>query len=96
MDIAEDRQGTEDMDFDDQIRRYFGTIDLAQATPAALAAGIERMTVDLGLQTDPERRFALWALLHTLGHAPDLDAVFEDPAHRDAARRFMELSEDEE
>lgn len=81
------------MDFDDQLRRYFGTIDLAALSPQALAAGIERMQVDLGLETDRGRRFALWALLHMLGAAPDLDVAFEDAADRDAARAFMEISE---
>ena len=81
------------MNFDDQLRRYFGTADLAALPPQALAAGIERMQVDLGLETDRGRRFALWALLHMLGAAPDLDVAFEDAADRDAARAFMEISE---
>lgn len=81
------------MDFDDQIRRYFGTTDLAAVAPAALDAGIERMLVDLGLTKERGERFALWTLLHTLGAAPDLDVVFKDPAEREAARNFMELME---
>jgi hypothetical protein len=81
------------MDFDDQLRRYFGTADLASIPPQALAAGIERMTVDLGLETDRGRRFALWSILHMLGTAPDLDVAFEDERDRDAARAFMELSD---
>lgn len=81
------------MDFDDQLRRYFGTADLASIPPQALAAGIERMTVDLGLEKDRGRRFALWSILHMLGTAPDLDVAFEDERDRDAARAFMELSE---
>ena len=81
------------MNFDDQVRRYFGTTDLAAVAPAALDAGIERMLVDVGLTTDRGERFALWTLLHTLGAAPDLDIVFKDPAEREAARNFMELLE---
>jgi len=81
------------MNFDDQLRRYFGTTDLAAVAPAALDAGIERMLVDVGLTTDRGERFALWTLLHTLGAAPDLDIVFKDPAEREAARNFMELLE---
>jgi hypothetical protein len=80
------------MNFDDQIRRYFGTSDLAAVPPEALAAGIERMKVDLGLTEDRGERFALWALLHTLGSAPELDAVFESEADREAARNFMDLN----
>lgn len=81
------------MDFDDQLRRYFGTTDLAALPSEALAAGIERMQVDLGLEQDRGRRFAMWALLHMLGAAPDLDAAFENAADRDAARNFMDLTD---
>lgn len=81
------------MDLDDQLRRYFGTDDLASVPASALTAGIEHMRVDLGLEKDRSRRFALWALLHSLGAAPYLDVAFKDPADRDAARNWMELSE---
>jgi len=78
---------------DDQLRRYFGTDDIAAIPPAALAAGVDRIQVDFGLEKDRGRRFALWALLHMLGAAPDLDVAFKDEADRDAARSFMELAE---
>ena len=81
------------MNFDDQLRRYFGTADLASLPAEALAAGVERMQVDLGLEQDRSRRFALWALLHMLDAAPGLDVAFQDPADRDAARSFMEMAE---
>ena len=81
------------MDLDDQLRDYFGTADLASVPPQALAAGLERMRVDLGLEKDRGRRFALWALMHMLGEAPDLDVAFKDPTDREAARNFMDLSE---
>lgn len=83
------------MQFDDQLRRYFGTDALDAVAPEALTAGIERMRVDLGLETDRSRRFALWALLHMLGSAPDLDIAFKDEADRDAARNFMDLADDD-
>lgn len=79
------------MDFDDQMRRYFGVADLGAVSPAVLASGIERLTVDFGLEKDRGRRFAMWALMHILGHAPDLDVAFKDPADQDAARDFMDL-----
>jgi hypothetical protein len=80
------------VNLDDQLHRYFGTADIAAIPPQALAAGIEHMQVDLGLERDRARRFALWALLHMLGGAPDLDVVFKDEADREAARNFMDLS----
>jgi hypothetical protein len=79
------------MNLDDQIRRYFGAPDLASVPPEALAAGIEHMQVDLGLTKDRGERFALWALLHILGSAPDLDVAFKSEGDRDAARNFMDL-----
>jgi len=81
------------MDYDDQLRRYFGTADLSRVPPPALEAGIERMRVDLGLETDRRARFALWVLLHMLGAAPDLDVAFEEEADREAARSFMDLAD---
>lgn len=81
------------MHFDDQLQRYFGTTDLDTLPSTTVEAGIDRMQVDLGLEEDRGRRFALWSLLFLLGSAPDLDVVFDDPADRDAARDFMELTE---
>jgi hypothetical protein len=79
------------VDFDDQMRRYFGVTDPASATPEAMAAGMERLSVEFGLETDPGRRFAMWALMHILGNAPDLDVAFPNPGERDAARNFMDM-----
>jgi hypothetical protein len=81
------------MDFDDQLRRYFGTTDLASLAPDAIDSGIDRMRVDLGLETDRSRRFALWALLHMLDAAPDLEVAFKDEQDREAARNFMDLAD---
>jgi hypothetical protein len=81
------------IDFNDQLRRYFASDDLAAITPDAMQAGIEHMLVDLGLEQSRERRFALWSLLYMLGAAPDLDVAFKDAADRDAARDFMALME---
>jgi hypothetical protein len=83
------------MNLDDQIRRYFGVSNLEGVPPEGLNAGIEHMKVDLGLTKDRGERFALWALLHTLGSAPDLEVVFETEADREAARNFMDLIQGE-
>ena len=79
------------MEFDDQMRRFFGTDDLGAVSPAVMASGIERMQVEFGLDADKGRRFAMWSLLYMLGSAPDLDVAFKDPRDRDAARTFMDL-----
>ena len=68
--------------------------DLDAIAPAALAAGIERMRVDFGLERDRARRFALWSLLFLLDSAPDLETAFADPADREAARNFMDMLDD--
>ncbi|WP_242129723.1 hypothetical protein [Sphingobium sp. Sx8-8] len=81
------------MQFDDQLYRYFGVRDPDALTPDALAAGLEHMRVDFGLETDRRRRFALWSLMFLLGGAPDLDEAFEEAEDRDAARDFMEMME---
>ena len=79
------------MDLDGLLHHYFGTSDMAEASPAAQAAGVDRLRVDFGLETDRSRRFALWSLLYMLGQAPDLDVAFQDAADRDAARNLMDL-----
>jgi hypothetical protein len=82
------------MDLDDQLRRYFGTADISSISPEVLTSGIEHMNVDLGLEKDRGRRFALWALLHMLGSAPDLVIAFADEVDREAARDFMDMAAD--
>lgn len=79
------------MEFDDQMRRYFGETDLGAVSPAVIEAGKERLAVEFGLEKDRGRRFAMWALMHILGNAPDLDLAFEDAADRNAARDFMDM-----
>lgn len=79
------------MEFDDQMRRFFGTDDFGAVSSAPMASGIERMQVEFGLETDKGRKFAMWSLLYMLGSAPDLDVAFKDERDRDAARTFMDL-----
>ena len=79
------------MDLDDLLRRYFSSTDLAATSPDVLASGLERCQVDLGLEKDCGKRFALWALLYMLGSAPDLETAFKDADDREAARNFMDL-----
>jgi len=79
------------MDLDDLLNRYFGASDLTAVSPAVQETGLDRLRVDLGLEQDRDRRFALWSLLYVLGQAPDLDVAFKDEADREAARNFMDL-----
>lgn len=79
------------MNLDDLLFRYFGTSDMSNVPPQAQAGGVERIEVDFALETDRGNRFALWALLHLLGSAPDLDVAFKDESDRNAARNFMDL-----
>jgi hypothetical protein len=79
------------MDLDDMLNRYFGTSEVAEASPAVQAAGLDRLRVDFGLETDRARRFALWSLLYMLGQAPDLDVAFKEEADKEAARNLMDL-----
>lgn len=81
------------MDFPGLLQHYFGSPELDALTLAVLDAGQERIRVDLGLETEPARRFALWALLYMLGDRLDLDTTFSDPAEREAARNFMDRAE---
>ncbi len=79
------------MDFDEQLRRHFGTADLDTLSPEAIQSGIEKMLVEFGLEKDRGRRFAMWTLLHMLGAAPDLDVAFKEAEDRGAARDFMDM-----
>jgi len=79
------------MDFQDLLMRYFGQSEIDRLDPQSLDAGVERMRVDLGLEKDRGRRFALWTLLYMLGNAPDLDIAFKEEADREAARDFMDM-----
>lgn len=79
------------MDLDHLLDHYFGTADLADASPAMREAGLDRLRVDFGLAADRSRRFALWSLLYLLGEAPDLDIAFKLEEDRDAARNLMDL-----
>ena len=79
------------MQLDDLLQRYFATTDLSEVAPDTLSAGIEHCRVDLGLEKDRGKRFALWSFLHMFGSAPDLDVAFESEEDREAARNFMDL-----
>lgn len=76
------------MDLDSLLHSTFGTTDIDTLDPIAFEAGLERATTAFGVETDQGRRFALWVLLHALGHAPDPEVGFKDPATRRAAQDY--------
>lgn len=78
------------MDYDHLLVGFFGTAEIAELDPEQLAAGTDRLRLQLGLERDAGRRFALWCLAYMLGVAPDLDSTFNDEIDRDAARDFMD------
>ena len=83
------------MDFDQLLIAYFGTDDFSALAPEQIVDGVERLRLQLGLEKDGGRRFALWCVLYMLGGAPDLDATFKDEADREAARDFMDTVDQE-
>ena len=48
------------MDLDTLLLHYFGTDDPAGMSEAQLAAGLEKLAIDFGVEREPGRRFALW------------------------------------
>ena len=79
------------MQLDDMLQRYFATTDPTGVPSETLAAGLEHCRVDLGLEKDRAKRFALWSFLHMFDASPDLDVAFENEEDREAARNFMDL-----
>jgi len=80
------------MDLDALLRHYFGTTDLETVDAPGLEHGRQRLGVDFGVERDPGRRFALWALMHSLGAAPDPASAFKDPRERDAADLYARMA----
>jgi hypothetical protein len=76
------------MDLDALLHHYFGTTELDELGEAAIETGHERLSIDFGVEREPGRRFAMWALLHALGDAPDPARAFKDPRERSAAEAY--------
>ncbi len=79
------------MNLDALLHHYLGVDDPAEADPPVIAAALDRIAIDLGVERDAGRRFALWALMAMLGRAPEPETVFKTAAERDAARNFARL-----
>lgn len=81
------------MDLDTLLIHYFGTDDVGELSAEQFDRGQEALAIDFGVEREPGRRFALWALMRMLGIAPDPDTAFETEVEREAARRFAKLSD---
>ncbi|CAN5119468.1 hypothetical protein BH10PSE12_BH10PSE12_11300 [soil metagenome] len=81
------------MDLDTLLHHYFGTDDLDAVDAATFEAGQQRLAIDFGIERDPARRFAFWALMSTLGIAPDPAVAFKDPRERRAAEAYARLTD---
>jgi hypothetical protein len=77
------------MDLDALLLHYFGSTDLDALAPEPLALGKERLAIAFGVERDPGRRFALWAVMEVLGIAPPPAEAFKDAALRRAAEDYL-------
>ena len=81
------------MDLDELLQNYFGSTDITALDEAAIEQACERIAIAFGTERDAGRKFALWALLHALGSAPDPATAFKDPAERAAAEDYAWAAE---
>ncbi len=78
------------MDLDALLFHYFESADPDAIDPAVLATGKERLAIDFGIERDPGRRFALWALMDAIGIAPTpADAFPKHPHLKRAAEDYL-------
>lgn len=78
------------MDLEVLLHHFFETDDPAALTEAEFALALERLKIGFGVERDPGRKFALWALLHTFDAAPfPADAFPKDPQLKAAAEDYL-------
>lgn len=77
------------MDLDALLEHYFASVDPDAIDAAQFAAGKERLTIDFGVEQEPSRKFALWALMEALGFAPTPADAFEDAGLKRAADDYL-------
>lgn len=81
------------MDLDGLIRHFFETDDPASLSAAEFERGIERLGIAFGVEREPSRKFALWALLETLGAAPlPAEAFAKEPQLKAAAEDYLKAA----
>ena len=78
------------MDLDGLLHHYFGTDDPSTLSKSEFAAGLERLRIAFGVEQEPSRKFALWALMDALGAAPlPVEAFEKHPELREAADAYL-------
>jgi hypothetical protein len=78
------------MDLEALLHHFFETDDPAALTEPEFALALERLKIGFGVERDPGRKFALWALLHTFDAAPfPADAFPKDPQLKAAAEDYL-------
>lgn len=81
------------MELDGLLYHFFGTEDPATLTETEFAAGIERLRIGFGVEREPSRRFALWALLESFDAAPlPAEAFAKEPALKAAAEDYLKAA----
>lgn len=77
------------MDLDALLEYYFGG-DPDALSPAARELADGKLAMDFGVEQEPGRKFALWALMDALGFAPfPADAFPKHPRLRAAADAYL-------
>lgn len=81
------------MDLEALLHHFFETDDPAALTEAEFALALVRLKIGFGVERDPGRKFALWALLHTFDAAPfPADAFPKDPQLKAAAEDYLKAA----
>jgi hypothetical protein len=81
------------MDLDSLLLHFFETDDPAALTETEFAAGIERLKIGFGVEREPSRKFALWALLESFDAAPlPAEAFAKEPALKAAAEDYLKAA----
>jgi len=78
------------MDLDALLEHFFGTPDPATLTEAEFALALERLRIGFGVEREPSRKFALWALLESFDAAPlPAEAFAKEPSLKAAAEDYL-------
>jgi hypothetical protein len=81
------------MDLAALLEHFFGTTDPATLTETEFALSLERLRIGFGVEREPSRKFALWALLESFDAAPlPAEAFAKEPALKAAAEDYLKVA----